>query len=302
MDDVPTAPPRLDISRSRIQPDLRRDDSRTPVTPLEKRLEAYARFQELSARRKSTHEIVLTITKEFGVTQPTVYSWTKGTSPFGKRCGRITYTKELFYVIGALLGDGCIYHWRNTFQIWLHGEREFCVKYAEMASRVSRCTRHGGKSFHYKAYPYRGRNVWFVKFQNVELFFLIKGIRERLNLLKELLRRGDYSANALQLIEGFSDAEGCVKIIKEPVRKTPKINIDFCNTNLELLQLIGRDLNASLGIEPHFTSQPACRNRKASHHLRIYKKSAIKGFLSRVPTTKLKVEKVQYVENWLRKR
>jgi hypothetical protein len=27
----------------------------------------------------------------------------------------------------------------------------------------------------------------------------------------------------------------CVKVIKEPARKTPKINIDFCNTNLGLL-------------------------------------------------------------------
>jgi hypothetical protein len=234
-----------------------------------------------------------------GVSQQTVYAWKKGTSPLGTRCGKITYTKELFYVIGALLGDGCIYHWRNTFQIWLLGELEFCQKYAEM---VSRCTSLGrGKTYHYKPYAYRGRNVWFVKFQNAELYFLFRLIRQDLRVLLNLLRHGDRFANSLQLMGGFFDAEGCVKVIKEPVRKTPKINIDFCNTNLELLQLIGRELTTTLGIEPHLTSQWISPNRRVSHHLRIYKKDAIRKFLSHVPTTKLKAEKVQYVENWLRK-
>jgi hypothetical protein len=38
--------------------------------------------------------------------------------------------------------------------------------------------------------------------------------------------------NALQLIEGFFDAEGCVKVIKEKVRKTPKVNLDFLTPTL----------------------------------------------------------------------
>jgi intein-encoded DNA endonuclease-like protein len=239
------------------------------------------------------------ITKEYGVNPRTVYAWTKGQSPIGSRSGRITYRKELFYVIGALLGDGCIYHWRNTFQIWLLGEPEFCAKFADMASR---CTVHGrGKSAHCKPHPYPNRNVWFVRFQNAELYFLIKEIRANLTKLQELFKREGRSTNALLLIEGFFDAEGCVKVIKEPVRKTPKINIDFCNTNLPLLQLIGRELEATLRIEPHFTSQWISPERKVSYHLRIYKKEAIRKFLLRVHTIKLKAEKIRYVENWLEK-
>ena len=120
--------------------------------------------------------------------------------------------------------------------------------------------------------------------------------------MTDLLSLGNRSVNALQLIEGFFDAEGCVKVIKEKVRKTPKINLDFCNTNLALLEIIRRELNYALNIEGRFTSQKDKRpNRQVVYHLRIYPKDAIRKFLEHVSTIKLKPEKVQYVENWLRK-
>lgn len=295
MDTIATAPALMDMGGPRIQPVLRQGRGGIVVTPLEKRLEAYERFQDLFARGKSTHEIVCTVSKRFGVSQSAIYAWTKGVSPFGRRSGRITHTKELFYVIGALLGDGSIYFWKNTYFIWLLGEREFCIKYAE---KVSACTTHRTA----KPYPYRGRNVWFVKFQNAELYFLMKEIREQLSVLTELLSRGGRSRNALQLIEGFFDAEGCVKVIKEEIRRTPKINLDFCNTNLALLELIRRELNYTLSIEGRFTSQEdKRRNRQVVYHLRVYRKDAIRKFLGHVSTIKLKPEKVQYVEKWLRK-
>ena len=295
MDNVATTPARLDITGPRIQPALRQIHSRIPVTPLEKRLEAYDRFQELFARGDSTYELVCTISKRFGVSQSTVYAWTKGASPFGRRCGRITYTTELFYVIGSMLGDGSIYFWKKRYFIWLIGELEFAAKFAK---KVSVCT----TKKHAKAYPYRGRNVWFVSFQNAELYFLIREIREHLGVLNDLLSLGNRSVNALQLIEGFFDAEGCVKVIKEKVRRTPKINLDLCNTNLKLLELMRRELKNTLGIEGRFTSQKDNRpNRQVVYHLRIYRKDAICKFLRYVSTTKLKPEKVQYIENWLRK-
>ena len=123
-----------------------------------------------------------------------------------------------------------------------------------------------------------------------------------MDVLTELIRRGDRRANALQLIEGFFDAEGCVKVIKEKVRKTPKINLDFCNTNLDLLDFISRELKCTLGIEGRITFQEDKRpNRHVVFHLRIYSKDAIRKFLLYVRTIKLKPDKVQYVENWLRK-
>jgi intein-encoded DNA endonuclease-like protein len=296
MDNLVTSPTHISTSEPQIQPALEQGHKRIVVIPLEKRLEAYERFQQLFARGKSIREMVCTISKQFGVSQGTVYAWTKGTSPFGRRCGRIAYTTELFYVIGSMLGDGSIYFWKKQKQYYISliGELEFAAKFAK---KVSVCT----TKRHAKAYPYRGRNVWLVSFQNAELYFLIREIREHLSVLTDLLGLGNRSVNALQLIEGFFDAEGCVKVIKEKVRKTPKINLDFCNTNLALLDIIRRELNYALNIEARFTSQKDTRgNRQVIYHLRIYRKDAIRKFLEHVSTIKLKPEKVHYVEDWLR--
>lgn len=195
-----------------------------------------------------------------------------------------------------MLGDGRIYFWKKRYFIWLIGELEFAAKFAK---KVSVCTTKRRA----KAYPYRGRNVWFVSFQNAELYFLIREIREHLGVLSDLLSLGNRSVNALQLIEGFFDAEGCVKVIKEKVRRTPKICLDFCNTNIALLKLIRKALKDTLGIEGRFTSQNGTGpNRKVIYHLRIYRKDAVRIFLREINTTKLKREKMKYVENWLREK
>lgn len=39
--------------------------------------------------------------------------------------------------------------------------------------------------------------------------------------------------------------------------------------------------------------------RQRVYHLRIYKKEYVKRFLDSISTTKLKEEKMSYVENWL---
>lgn len=264
------------------------------VSPLEKRLEAYERFQELLAGGKSTNQIVRTISRRFGVSRSAVYAWMSGVSPLGKKAGRVTHAKELFYVIGSLLGDGSTYFWKNRYYISLYGEREFATKFAE---RVSVCTSKRKA----KAYSYRGRNVWFVTFQNAELYFLMRRIREDIDIVTDMLSRGDCSVNGLQLIEGFFDAEGCVKVIKEEVRRTPKICLDFSNTDVNLIELFRRVLKDTLSIEGRLSSQKdRRRNRQVMHHLRIYSKDAVRKFLLHVNTIKLKSEKVQYVEKWLR--
>jgi hypothetical protein len=283
-----------DVNVSLIQPVLRQGRRRILITPLEKRLEAYEKFQELLSRNKSTYEVVHTISKQFGVSQSTVYAWTRGRSPVGRRSGRIIYTKELFYVIGSLLGDGSIYFWKNAYTIWLLGEREFCLKYARF---IPSCTSKRRAT----AYPYRGRNVWFVKFHNAELYFLIRRIRKDLSVLSNLLKAGNISANRVKLIEGFFDAEGCVKVIKESVRRTPKICLDFSNTDANLLDLIKIALKSALGIEATITSQKDKRpNRKMMHHVRIYSKDGVRKFFQHLSTIKNNPAKARYVENWLR--
>lgn len=235
------------------------------------------------------------ISNEFGISERTVYRWIGGKDPLGERAGTVLVRQGLFYAIGALLGDGCIYFWRNLYQVWVYGEREFVSKFA---SKISECLNRK-VPFH----PNRRRNVWFVHIDNAELFLLIKSIREDLNILERMLEEGVARPNALEFVEGFFDAEGCVKVVKDSARKTPKICLDFTNTNIRLQELTQRFLRRYLGIEPKLLTQYDKRNnRKPVHHLRIYKKSDIETFLASISTTKMKSYKTKFVEKWLEKK
>lgn len=128
-------------------------------------------------------------------------------------------------------------------------------------------------------------------------------LKEKPQQISELVFKRE-KISQLLFLEGFFDAEGCVKIIKEPVRKTPKICPDITNTELEYLEITGKILLQQLGIEARYSSQEAYLSkdghpRKKSYHLRIYKKEYARKFFENIHTTKLKPEKLQYVENWL---
>ena len=213
-------------------------------------------------------------------------------------------TTELSYILGALLGDGCIYHWKknNSYLVHILGEDEFTQKYAQ---KLSICIDKKINNHFYKSkYLKLGCKVWFVSINHEKLFFLFKSIREDLTIVLNLMKKDRFRENALQFIEGFFDAEGCVKIIKEPVRIIPKICLDICCTNFEVLELIRKLLLEHLGIEARYSIQKAYTSkdghpRKTSYHLRIYRKEYIRKFLDNINTTKLKLEKINYVKNWL---
>ena len=107
--------------------------------------------------------------------------------------------------------------------------------------------------------------------------------------------------HAVEFIEGFFDAEGCVKIIKEKIRKTPKICLDITNTNKDYLDVIRLLLSEFLGVETEYSIQKPIykKNKKTAYHLRIYRKEYIRTFFDNISTTKLKDEKIKYVEKWL---
>ena len=208
---------------------------------------------------------------------------------------KINYMPALFYVLGALLGEGCIYYWRKneSHLINLSGDENFTQKYAE---KISKCF-----NWKIKKHINRNQNLWFVNFYNQELYYLFKDIRKDLNILLNLLKEGNYKKNCLQFVEGFFDAEGCVKVIKEKVRKTPKICLDICNTTYWILELIKNILKDELGIEARYSIQKAncVKNKQIAYHLRIYKKEFIRIFFENINTIKLKDKKINYVNNWL---
>jgi len=218
---------------------------------------------------------------------------------------KIEFKEDLFYILGALLGDGCFYYWKKkgNYMINLVGEREFTEKYAH---KINLCLNKKVKGCFYKSkYLKIGCKVWFVNIVHKELFILFKDIKNDLNNLIILIEKENYKENSLQFIEGFFDAEGCIKIIREPVRKIPKICLDICNTDQRPLELIRRLLKEILNIEARYSIQNSYigingHKRKAQYHLRIYRKEYIKKFLDNISTIKLKAEKVHYVENWLK--
>lgn len=263
----------------------------------EPRLRAFDKLMELRRNTDlSRKELFETIHNEFGISLACIYEWYWGLcEPEGRR-GKILFVPELFYVLGALLGDGCLFLWKTTCNyVILVGDEKFATKYADAATRCL------GRRV--KAYPERAHNVRVVRANNFELYSLFKKIREQPAYMRGLLKQCDMRS-ALLFVEGFFDAEGCVKIIKEPVRITPKICLDITNTNFELLEFVRIALKERLGIEARYSSQEAYiakdgHPRKKSYHLRIYRKEFVKKFLETITTTKLKEEKTAYVNNWL---
>jgi len=257
----------------------------------EARMNAFDVFHNLRVLGLSRKEVVDRINREFSIPIGTLYDWHSNKHiPYGRK-GKITYRPELYYVIGALLGDGCLYKWRPTNNyVILVGDKRFTTKYCKLL-RI--CT---GK--HSKPYIDRSKNIWFSRTNNFELYELFKKSRADLNYLKKLILNSNKRA-ALLFIEGFFDAEGCVKIIKEQSRITPKICLDVTNTNLGILNLVEELLLKTLNIKAMYSVQKPQGNRKIAYHLRIYRKEDVRRFLRFISTTKLKDEKVIHVKNWL---
>lgn len=236
-------------------------------------------------------ELIQKINREFDIPVGTLYDWyLRKHIPYGRK-GQVVYKPEIFYVLGALMGDGCLYKWKptNNYAI-LVGDQNFTAKYSKY---LTMCINKRVRN-----YIIRSKNIWFVRTNNYELYELFKKSRQDLKYLKQLIQKNGKQA-ALFFVEGFFDAEGCVKIIKESSRKTPKICLDITNTNLELLTLVRELLLENTGIEPKFSLQKPYGNRKTAYHLRIYRKEDVKRFLKLISTTKLKTEKIAMLDSWL---
>ncbi|HEY4520489.1 MAG TPA: LAGLIDADG family homing endonuclease [Candidatus Paceibacterota bacterium] len=254
---------------------------------------AFDAFKSLCSNGLSRKEAIEEINTKFGIPPNTLYDWYKNSHiPYGRK-GTISYRPEIYYVMGALLGDGCLYKWKptNNFVI-LVGDEKFTTKYS---TRLEKCI-----SRKVKPYIDRSKNIWFVRTNNFELYELFKKLRNNLGYLRNLITKAG-KKSALLFIEGFFDAEGCIKVIKEKVRITPKICPDITNTNLELINLVRQLILETMGIQSAISVQKAYGNAKIAYHLRIYRKDDVRTFLKYVHTTKLKGEKIRLVRNWLNK-
>jgi len=202
---------------------------------------------------------------------------------------------SLFYVAGAVIGDGCLYNsGKYYYLIILNGTEGFVRKYAK---HLQTCSDSKINIFYRKSH-----NVWEARTNNKKLFKFLLQIKKNSWKIFEYVNGFDNAS--LLFLEGFFDAEGCVKIIKEPVRITPKICLDMTNTNLEYLEVCRCLLDCCLGIKGNYSIQKegVAKDgvlRKKCYHLRIYKKDYVRTFFSNINTVKLYKEKRKYVKNWL---
>jgi|SRR3989344_1855861 len=257
-----------------------------------KRLQAFDELVQLKTKQIPRKNIIDEINSKFEISIGTLYDWySERIIPHGRK-GKIKFNQELFYVLGALLGDGCAYKWRDTNNyLILAGDENFTKKYAGI---INKCTDKIAK-----AYISRTNNIWFVKVNNYELYTLFEKIRSDVAYLEQLIKANN--VGYLYMVEGFFDAEGCVKVIKEECRKTPKICLDITNTNFDFLEVIRKILDEKLNIISRYSIQKENKekNTKKAYHLRIYKKSYIKTFFEQMSTIKLYPEKAIYLQNWL---
>src|SRR5690606_19328933 len=121
----------------------------------------------------------------------------------------------------------------TTNYIILVGDKDFTSKYARF---LSSCTNKNAK-------PYidRNKNIYFVRSNNFMLYSLFEKTRNNTKYLVELLVENSMRANLL-FVEGFFDAEGCVKIINDKARFVPKVCLDITNTKLTYLDIVKRIL------------------------------------------------------------
>jgi|SRR3989344_3210283 len=273
-------------------------------TSIQTRVEAYNLMKELKEKGILRKEILELVTKKYGISKRRIYDWYAGRDTpwlLRDRGEFLEFKKELFYILGALFGDGCIYYWKGIYQVKIYGEKEFISK---CATKLSLCLKKKINGYFYKSYFNKhGTDLWYIQTGHKKLFNLFKSVRTNFDEVLDLIKEGDYKENSLHFIEGFFDAEGCVKIIKEPVRIIPKICLDICCTNFEVLELVRKLLLEHLGIEARYSIQEPkpiwkSNNKKTVYHLRIYRKEYIRKFLENINTTKLKSEKINYVKNW----
>jgi len=276
------------------------------IISAETRIKAYKLMKELKKKSVSRKDVVNTVSRKFEISRGRIYDWYSGrNTPWSlkEKIENLEFGKELFYILGAMLGDGCIYYWRGIYQVKIYGEEEFTKKCAE---KLSICLKKNINHYFYKSYyEKRGSNLWFINTDHKKLFTLFKEIKNNPDGILDLMKKGDYKENSLQFVEGFFDAEGCIKIIKEPVRKLPKICPDICCTDYDYVELCRKLLDEHLNIEARYSIQVPSKtwksnNKKTVYHLRIYRKEYVRRFLENINTTKLKPEKAQYVENWLK--
>lgn len=128
---------------------------------------------------------------------------------------------EFYYILGVVLGDGWISHYKTQYRIGLSvKDLDFALTFKKSFSKLGIKTRLR----HY-------RNLWTVEVGRKRLFTLLK--RLTLQAIEKLVL--DSRVFKIKFIRGLFDSEGTVY-----TSKRGGFNVKIYNTNRELLELLRR--------------------------------------------------------------
>lgn len=190
-------------------------------------------------------------------------------------------TSALSYIIGVILGDGCVYKHEATYKVVLRAKDKIFVESFRHAlseinlnpSPITLVWNEGWALFDVAAYS-KAFGVWF------------KGLT-----LKDIKEIADKFPTSF--IKGFYESEGsvskCSHIDKRNMKRYTKYCLEFSNSNLELLRLV-KSLLAKLKLEMRINGPYRYRRsgyiskygREPEYHLRTHRKTMIDYFLEMV--------------------
>jgi len=172
------------------------------------------------------------ISRILNISRTTAYQWIKGKNPQGAFSNPPRYhpnlelSETLFYIIGVVLGDGCLYRPRWLIQL-VTKERKFAESFRDAL-----------KSIDLRVYFYRKR-YFRVYTLSKSLFQFLDGLT--LKDMEELLTsRREW---AISFLRGFYESEGYF----ERIGRNGRIRI--FNTNIDLLVAVKRVME-KLGFHP----------------------------------------------------
>jgi intein-encoded DNA endonuclease-like protein len=175
---------------------------------------------------------------------------------------------ELAYMIGAILGDGCLY--RNVK--WRKHEIKLKVKDKDFAEEFRKCLMKVAK-----------RKVSF--FVSEKLFVTLVSCKPLFLYLKNWSGLVTTIISYPQeFIRGFADAEGCLYISKSHGEKYKYLGVKLYNTNLDLLSFI-RTLLFKLGITSHMQTIHLRPPRKTCYSININRHKSVERFLDSIGFT-----------------
>lgn len=198
--------------------------------PIEKRLQAYNKCIKLEKKGLKTIEI-WKILKDNGIEikYETIRRWVKGEREPSKKLNTIQkFDKNLPYVIGLLIGDGCFYKVMKNGS-YNNGRITLGVKDKDLAQKFALSISYiFGNKRKYKVKWSKDKKVYIVELHSKELVELL--LRQFNDLIKII------KISEISFIKGFFDAEGCINIKYQKNRIYPRIFLT--NSDIELINYV----------------------------------------------------------------